>query len=137
MVRLSIHPLFCANIKNVNACLLLFISFKQLVYCVCFITAQFTLLSGKEIEQHDDQTYGSLTVHNISQCAQMCVESATFTCESFDFCPMDPAGVCRLSQSHVGRGGIVVKDSTCDHFSREFRPPFICFSETIFQCVRV
>ncbi|WAR22901.1 hypothetical protein MAR_036570 [Mya arenaria] len=85
--------------------------------------AQFTLLSNKEIEKQDDQSYGSNVVHNVSECARSCVNYGGFTCESFDFCPMDPAGVCRLSRSHIGDGGITVVNSTCDHFSRTVLTP--------------
>ncbi|XP_052216827.1 uncharacterized protein LOC127834810 [Dreissena polymorpha] len=80
--------------------------------------AQFTFLSAQEIEKNDEFTFSSNAVHNVTECAQKCVGYSDFVCQSFDFCPLDPDNVCRLSKAHIGDGGVVVKASACNHFSR-------------------
>lgn len=82
--------------------------------------AQFTYLAGKEIELNDDKKFGMSVAPNISECARRCVTNDDFVCNSYDFCPLDPQGICRLSKLHIGDGKAVVINSTCDHFSRKY-----------------
>ena len=84
------------------------------------ISAQFTLLSQKEIEAMDDKVFGFNEASNVSTCAQLCVTNPDFTCNSFDFCTLNPQGICRLSKAHIGDGKAVVANSTCDHYSSKF-----------------
>ena len=81
------------------------------------IAVQFTLLSQKEIESMDDKVIGYSMATNYSTCAKLCVTNTDFTCNSFDFCSLTPAGICRLSKAHIGDGKAVITNSTCDHFS--------------------
>lgn len=85
--------------------------------------AQFTYLAGKEIERHDDKIYPMSAAHNISDCARLCVTNSDWVCNSYDFCPLDPKGICRLSKLHIGDGTAVVINSSCDHFSRTVNGP--------------
>jgi len=81
------------------------------------ILAQFTYLSGKEMSSHADASYGSARVHNVSDCARLCVTNTDFTCNGFDYCTDDSSATCRLSKNHIGDEGSTVVTSTCDHFS--------------------
>ena len=84
------------------------------------VSAQFTFLSSKEIERHDDNTFGVPAANNISDCARLCVTNPDFTCNSFDFCSLDPQHICKLSKAHIGDGNVVLANSTCDHFSSKY-----------------
>ncbi|XP_060563272.1 uncharacterized protein LOC132722747 [Ruditapes philippinarum] len=85
--------------------------------------AQFTYLAGKEIEKHDDKTIPIANAANFTECARLCVTNSDFVCNSYDFCRLDPQGICRLSKLHIGDGAAVVINSTCDHFSRTVNGP--------------
>ncbi|XP_053395706.1 uncharacterized protein LOC123524576 [Mercenaria mercenaria] len=87
--------------------------------------AQFTYLAGKEIEKHDDRVISDSNAPNITECARLCVTNKNFVCNSYDFCPLDPQGICRLSKLHIGDGTAVVINSTCDHFSRTVNGPAV------------
>ncbi|OWF34898.1 uncharacterized protein LOC110443619 isoform X2 [Mizuhopecten yessoensis] len=83
-------------------------------------TAQFTYITGREIEKHDDMVIPKTT--SPMECADFCVDLKNITCNSFDFCPMD-SGSCRLSRSHIGDGTAVLIQSPCSHYSRNVNAP--------------
>ncbi|XP_033739126.1 LOW QUALITY PROTEIN: uncharacterized protein LOC117326485 [Pecten maximus] len=83
-------------------------------------TAQFTYINGREIEKHDDMVIPKTT--SPMECATFCVNLQNFTCNSFDYCPMD-TGSCRLSRSHIGDGTAVLIQSACSHYSRNVNGP--------------
>ncbi|KAL4236845.1 hypothetical protein ACF0H5_005231 [Mactra antiquata] len=85
--------------------------------------AQFTFLSGKEIQPQDDKVYQSPDANDVGNCSKLCVTYTGFVCNSFDFCPQDSNGACRLSKQHIGDGDAVVINSTCNHFSRTVNGP--------------
>ena len=78
--------------------------------------AQFTLISEKKVVNQDDYTFPSIEVSSMSDCAKVCVEYSSFTCNSFDYCEKNP-NPCKISKAHVGDGKTVLMNSTCDHFS--------------------
>uniref|UniRef100_K1QRX2 Uncharacterized protein n=1 Tax=Magallana gigas TaxID=29159 RepID=K1QRX2_MAGGI len=79
-------------------------------------TAQFTFTRGQKSEYTDDFIFKSII--DPVMCAKLCVEFDNFTCNSFDFCPGDPQGSCRLSRRHISEGSThLVKGGGCDHFS--------------------
>jgi len=51
------------------------------------------------------------------------VNNPDFTCNSFDFCTLDPQGICRLSKAHVGHGTVNVVNSSCDLYTRTVNGP--------------
>ena len=89
------------------------------------LTAQFTYLSNQVIDRNDDKIIGVPDANNITDCARLCVTNPGFTCNSFDFCALDQAHICRLSKAHIGDGGVtLVNSTTCDHFSSEYSLTF-------------
>lgn len=81
-----------------------------------FNLAQFTFTRGQKSEYTDDFIFKSII--DPVMCAKLCVEFDNFTCNSFDFCPGDPQGSCRLSRRHISEGSThLVKGGGCDHFS--------------------
>ncbi|XP_069128222.1 uncharacterized protein [Argopecten irradians] len=83
-------------------------------------TAQFTYITGREIERHDDMVIPETT--SPMECAAFCVNLNNFTCNSFDYCPVT-SGTCRLSRSHIGDGAAVLVQSACSHYSRNVNGP--------------
>ena len=94
------------------------------------LTAQFTYLSNQVIDRNDDKIIGVPDANNITDCARLCVTNPGFTCNSFDFCALDQAHICRLSKAHIGDGGVtLVNSTTCDHFSSEYKCLCLDFDE--------
>ena len=50
-----------------------------------YFIAQFTLISQKKVVNKDDYTFPSIEVSSMSDCAKVCVEYSSFTCNSFDY----------------------------------------------------
>nr|XP_022315495.1 uncharacterized protein LOC111119542 [Crassostrea virginica] len=87
-------------------------------------TAQFTFVQGQKSEFTDDFMFQSII--DPVMCAKLCVGFDNFTCNSFDFCPGDAKGSCRLSRRHISEGSShLVKGGGCDHFSRTVNGPVI------------
>ena len=84
-------------------------------------SAQFTFIAGKEIEKTGDLSYDYTFAPNNSECAKLCVNNQGFTCNSYDFCSLDPSNICQLNRGHIEDGTTHLVNSTCDHFSREYR----------------
>ena len=85
---------------------------------------------------NDDLSYDATFVRNRSECARACVLNPTFTCNSYDYCPLDPLNVCKLSKAHIGDNGVSLINSTCDHFSRKYITSMFIFmySYIMFFC---
>ncbi|XP_067679909.1 uncharacterized protein [Haliotis asinina] len=81
--------------------------------------AQFSFVPKSEIEKSDDMVWNNIT--DPRTCADLCVSSEAIVCRSFDFCPLD-GYKCKLSKAHIGDGTAVLKQSPCDHFSRNVNP---------------
>ncbi|XP_048758881.2 uncharacterized protein LOC125668617 isoform X1 [Ostrea edulis] len=80
-------------------------------------TAQFTYTQGQRSEFVDDIMFKNII--DPSMCAKLCVEFGNFTCNSFDLCPGNSQGSCRLSRRHISEGSShLVQGGGCDHFSR-------------------
>ncbi|XP_061182284.1 uncharacterized protein LOC133190610 [Saccostrea echinata] len=86
--------------------------------------AQFTYTKGQRSKFTDDFMFKNII--DPVMCAKLCVEFDNFTCNSFDFCPGDIQGSCRLSRRHISEGSIhLVNGSGCDHFSRTVNGPVV------------
>ncbi|ESO85118.1 hypothetical protein LOTGIDRAFT_168146 [Lottia gigantea] len=77
--------------------------------------AQFTLVPGQEMETMGDQYWSNIT--DAASCADLCITTPDFVCNSFDFCTADKKA-CHLSKRHVTDGSLVLKQSVCNHYSR-------------------
>ena len=73
-------------------------------------------MQGQKSEFTDDFMFQNII--DPVMCAKLCVGFDNFTCNSFDFCPGDAKGSCRLSRRHISEGSShLVKGGGCDHFS--------------------
>ncbi|KAL5010086.1 hypothetical protein ScPMuIL_012391 [Solemya velum] len=72
--------------------------------------------SNQVLEQPADQVIPGLI--SAAECTQHCID-ANFTCRSFDFCPTDKHGSCRLYRvTHTQSNVSLVNNKMCDHISR-------------------
>jgi hypothetical protein len=55
---------------------------------------------------------------SVDQCAQLCIQTEAFSCNSFAFC--GNSTTCRLTPSHPTRGMRVVATDYCDLYTRTY-----------------
>ena len=77
----------------------------------------FVSRAHKQVPLRDNRVIQGVTPQ---QCAKLCVQEGSFTCNSFDYC--GNFSECRLSDASVANVGQVTLQSSayCDVYSREY-----------------
>ncbi|XP_070195502.1 uncharacterized protein [Littorina saxatilis] len=93
---------------------------KQAPSCAHYSRAylqDFVAKSHKQVRLRDNRVIQGV---NPQQCAKLCVEEGSFTCNSFDYC--GNYSECRLSDASVSNTGQVTLESSasCDVYSRQY-----------------
>lgn len=55
---------------------------------------------------------------SVDQCAQLCIQTESFTCNSFSFCGNDTT--CRLTPAHPVTGLRVIATDYCDLYTSKY-----------------
>ncbi|KAI8786711.1 CAunnamed protein product [Biomphalaria glabrata] len=89
--------------------------------------AQFEKIPASTVEHLDSKVFKGVTLPD--ECADLCIRNSDFTCQAFQYCPLD-GFACRLLQKRVPTTDVLVNATQCDAFSRTIvgtgvREPFI------------
>ncbi|KAL8606387.1 hypothetical protein ACOMHN_020541 [Nucella lapillus] len=97
--------------------------------------AQFTHLPKAVPEKTDDFSFGK--TESAGACSLLCVSNSVISCQSFQYCPDERGGTCRISRHPVSDGApAVVAGNTCDLYSRTVTvtgPPELTASQAFFK----
>ena len=88
----------------------------------------FVSRAHKQVPLRDNRVIQDVTPQ---QCAKLCVQEGSFTCNSFDYC--GNFSECRLSDASVANVGQVTLQSSayCDVYSREYD---VCLFSSASHC---
>ncbi|XP_076462226.1 uncharacterized protein LOC143294704 isoform X2 [Babylonia areolata] len=111
---LQVRPLRVSRLQLENDASFLYVTATLLDRTPSLV--QFNHLPKAVIETDDDFSWGD--VESAAACSDMCVNNAVITCRSFEYCPNERGGTCRISRRHVSDGNVSVVPSTCDLYSR-------------------